>query len=151
MAQQVTNFGRFYCALRQLSVHGDAEETKRDLVMQYTSGRTGSLREMTMKEYGELCAGMERMGGTREELRKRRSEVLALMQGLGVDTTDWGRVDSFCRDPRIAGKRFCRLGIEELKETAVRLRAMKRKGYRGEARKGTVVVNILPVTGSGLN
>lgn len=150
MAQHVTNFGRFFVAFRQLAVHGDPEETRRQLVLQYTGGRTDSLREMTMKEYGELCSGVERMSGKREELRARRSAALKLMQELGVDTTDWGRINGFCQQARIAGKPFARLDIEELKELATRLRTMKRKGWT-QPGKRMVIVNIMPTGGLGLN
>lgn len=137
-------------ALRELAVHGDPEDVRRQLVLQYTSGRTDSLREMTPKEYGELCSGVERMSGKREELRARRSAALKLMQELGVDTIDWGRINGFCQQARIAGKPFARLDIEELKELATRLRAMKRKGWSQPAKR-TVVVNIMPTGGPGLN
>lgn len=152
MAQHVTNFGRFFVAFRQLAVHGDPEETRRQLVLQYTGGRTDSLREMTMKEYGELCSGVERMGGTRDELRYRRSAALKLMQELGVDTTDWGRINGFCQQARIAGKPFAKLGIEELKDLATRLRVVKKKGWeRREPGRQPVVINILPIGGAGIN
>lgn len=152
MTKEVNNFGRFFMAFRQLSVHGDPEDVRRQLVLQYTGGRTDSLKEMTMKEYCELCSGVERMGGRREELRSCRSAALKLMQELGVDTTDWGRINGFCQQPRIAGKPFAKLDIEELKGMATRLRTMKRKGWKrsGESRK-TVVVNIFPMEGPGLN
>lgn len=139
-------------AFRQLAVHGDPEETRRQLVLQYTGGRTDSLREMTMKEYGELCSGVERMGGTRDELRYRRSAALKLMQELGVDTTDWGRINGFCQQARIAGKPFAKLGIEELKDLATRLRVVKKKGWeRREPGRQPVVINILPIGGAGIN
>ena len=38
MKQQVTNFGRFYAALRELSIIGDRDEVKESLVWQYTGG-----------------------------------------------------------------------------------------------------------------
>ena len=55
MKQQVTNFGRFYSAFHRLIIHGEAEEAKRQFVLQYTAGRTDSLKEMTRKEYTDLC------------------------------------------------------------------------------------------------
>ena len=130
MAQQVTNFGRFYSAFRKLIIRGDPEETRRVLVSQYTGGRTDSLRGMTLKEYTDLCTAIEEMNGTRDELRRRRSTALKLMQELGVDTTDWAQIDDFCRHPRIAGKHFGRLSTDELKELAARLRTIRRKGWQ---------------------
>ncbi|MBD5346501.1 MAG: hypothetical protein HDR92_05160 [Bacteroides sp.] len=63
----------------------------------------------------------------RQELRKKRSAVLHQMQLLGVDTADWSRVDTFCQDRRIAGKRFCQLDTDELDVLLKKLRAIRRK------------------------
>lgn len=135
MEKKVTNYGRFYASFNKLPYHGDRETFKRDLVMQYTWGRTDSLREMTAEEYEGCCTAMERLTGQdekqkkwREELRRKRSVCLKLMQGLGVDTSDWARVNDFCRHPRIAGKEFARITVEELETLAVKLRAIQRKG-----------------------
>lgn len=125
--QPVTNFGRFYAAFRKLPNIEDPEEIKRMLVSQYTSRRTDSLRKMTRKEYNALCTALEEINGAREELRRRRSIVLKLMQELNVDTTDWTRVNRFCGDPRIAGKPFSWLTIDELAVLARKLRAIKDK------------------------
>lgn len=129
MEQQVTNFGRFYSAFHKLTIHGEPDETKRQLVLQYTSERTDSLKEMTRKEYAALCIAIEGMTGTRDELKRRRSIALKLMQELEVDTTDWAQINDFCRHPRIAGKAFGQLSIEELMELATKLRTIKRKGW----------------------
>ena len=50
------------------------------------------------------------------------------MQKLGIDTTDWTRINAFCQDPRIAGKVFARLSNEELEQLSVKLRSIRRKG-----------------------
>ena len=91
-------------------------------------GRTESLREMTVAEYNTCCVGLERMGGPQREQKKKRSACLKLMQQLGIDTTDWTRINAFCQDQRIAGKPFGRLTCEELEATAVKLRSIQRKG-----------------------
>lgn len=130
MAQQVTNFGRFYSAFHKLTIHGEPDETKRSLVSQYTAGRTDSLKEMTRKEYDALCASIEEMSGAKDELKRRRSIALRLMQELEVDTTDWAQINDFCRHPRISGKAFGRLSIDELMELATKLRSIKRKGWQ---------------------
>ena len=127
------NYARFYALLNRLPT-ADREELKAELVRQYTGGRTDSLREMTDGEYDGLCEAMRRMDSGwkareayREELRYRRSVCLKLMQKHGVDTTDWERVDAFCMDPRINGKKFARLSTEELQGLAVKLRMIARK------------------------
>ena len=103
---------------------------KCQLVAQYTAGRTDSLKEMTRKEYTDLCIAIEGMNGTKDELKRQRSISLKLMQELEVDTTDWAQINDFCRHPRISGKAFGRLSIDELKELAVKLRTIKRKGWQ---------------------
>lgn len=128
MKQEVTNFGRFYTAFRRLTIHGEPEDTKRQLVMQYTGGRTDSLREMTREEYNSLCVAVEGMTGDREELRKERSSTLRLMQKMGVDTADWSRVNALCRDNRIAGKEFYLIDAGEHRELRRKLRGIERKG-----------------------
>ena len=97
---------------------------------------------MTRKEYTDLCVALESMNGTRDELKRRRSIALKLMQELGVDTTDWAQINDFCRHPRISGKAFGQLSIEELMELATRLRTIKRKGWqRRNAREAQVSEN----------
>ena len=64
----------------------------------------------------------------REELRRKRSVCLKLMQQLGIDTTDWNRVNEFCNNPRIAGKPFVQVSTAELEQLAIKLRAIQRKG-----------------------
>lgn len=124
------NYARFYTLLKKIP--GADKET---LVSQYTDERTTSLRETTRQEYDRMCRDMERetgydefVEGIRRQLRRKRSEVLKLMQQLGVDTTDWDRVNAFCTDARIAGKLFRKISVDELEELAVKLRAIKRKG-----------------------
>lgn len=128
MAQEVNNFGRFYTAVRALNPIGDRDEVKKSLVYQYTDGRTDSLREMTRTEYDRCCTDLERKAGGQDELRKERSKTLKLMQQMGVDTTDWRRVNLLCRDTRIIGKDFYHVTVEEHRELRRKLRGIERKG-----------------------
>lgn len=128
MTQEITNFARFYALFNRLPYTGDREELKRQIVREYTSGRTESLREMTKSEYNTCCAGMEKLTGRKDEMKKRRSVCLKQMQQLGIDTTDWSRVDHFCRHPRIAGKPFARITFDELPILQKKLRTIARKG-----------------------
>ena len=50
------------------------------------------------------------------------------MQQLGIDTTDWPRINAFCRDRRISGKEFGALTPPELDALALKLRAIQRSG-----------------------
>ena len=93
-------YKRFYKLFNRLPLHDD--EMKERLVQQYTAGRTSSLRAMTAAEYDALCDALERStADPQHELRKKkRSAALRLMQQLGIDTTDWPRINAFCRDRR---------------------------------------------------
>lgn len=127
MKQQVTNFGRFYTAIRALNPIGDRDDVKKSIVYQYTNGRTDSLREMSRAEYDKCCEDLERKTGQKDELRKERSATLKLMQKMGVDTTDWNRVNLLCRDTRIIGKDFYYITAEEHRELRRKLRSIERK------------------------
>lgn len=107
---------------------------KETLVYQFTQGRTEHLRQMTVQEYDSMCRQMEEITGYDERrrqqhdiLRKARSGVLHQLQIYGIDTTDWNRVDAFCKDPRIAGKQFRKLPTDELNSLNTKLRIIIRK------------------------
>lgn len=126
---------RFWAAFNRLAYGGcDREEVKRDLVSQFSLGRTDSLKELTDAEYAHLCEGVERLAQERakadprhQELKRHRSIALHQLQLYGVDTTSWDRVNAFCLDKRIAGKKFSELSIEELDALAVKMRVIRKK------------------------
>ena len=124
------SYGRFWRAWNRLS-HRDSEEEKRLMVQNWTNGRTEHLSEMTQAEYDAACKELEAASGYDRELKRRRSICLRLMQGLQIDTSDWQRVNDFCRNPRISGKPFGRLTTAELESLSVKLRAIARKGGLG--------------------
>lgn len=113
------NYAEFYALLNKLP--GATSGLKEDLVMQFTKGRTTSLREMKAAEYKAMCASLRSTVGKgmdervfTEEIKRRRSAALNRMQKIGIDTTNWANVDNFCMNPRISGKRFAKLTLEEL-------------------------------------
>lgn len=127
------NYSRFYALLGRMPTT-DKDGLKVDLVRQYTDNRTDSLREMTDKEYDAMCDGMQRQSNgykareiAREELRRKRSAALHLLQKNGIDTTDWHRVNEYCGNPRITGKPFGKLTIDELDLLCIKLRMIIRK------------------------
>lgn len=135
MAQEITNFARFYGVFNKLSHKGDKEGLKSDLVRQATGGRTDSLREVTRREYEDLCSSLERtvpgaavQSAIIAELKRQRSIALHQMQKMGVDTTDWNRINALCKDLRIAGKLFAQMTAEELAAMTVKLRTIEHKG-----------------------
>lgn len=132
MEQQVTNFARFYGILKRVPKMGDDETTKQELVSVGTGGRTDSLKEMTRKEYDDLCDLLEKRFPEERRLyvekrRKARCSCLKLMQLIGVDTTNWTDINHFCKSAKIAGKVFAELDIEELRNLSLRLRMILKK------------------------
>ncbi len=128
MVQPTTNYHRFYASFRKLPKGGSDDDTKEALVSQYTGGRTTHLHEMQAKEYTALCQAVEGMLGYSDQRKRQRSICLRLMQDLGINTRDWQRINDFCRNPRISGKVFAQLTIEDLKALAKKLRAIQRNG-----------------------
>lgn len=123
-------FSRFYVLLKCMP--GFSEELKEQLISQFTKGRTTSLQDITEMEYKALCGYMQSKiekpaDQAYKELRARRSEVLKMMQKMGVDTSEWAAVDSYCLNPRIAGKVFRELTVNELNEVKTKLWAIRRK------------------------
>ncbi len=123
----VQNYHRFYASLNRLP-GGNTEDMKETLVSSFTDGRTTSLKEMTQKEYNAMCASLEERTGWKEQLKKKRSLCLKLMQKAGIDTTDWQRINDFCRNPKIAGREFAQLGVKDLDALQVKLRVIMSKG-----------------------
>ena len=131
------NYSRFYSALNRLPWSGDREELKAEVVKQFTFGRTVHVSELTEEEYNDCCVGMEKMLPPDEEGKRRaalvaerkrcRSAALHQIQLYGIDTTDWGKVNEFCRQGRIAGKEFRELDCEELRRLTKKMRAINKK------------------------
>lgn len=128
MAGSVKNYRRFYAAFKKIPHYGDEEEQKEALISTYTKGRTSHLREMTTREYTDMCKALENMCGYGDQRKRHRSICLHLMQELGVDTGDWQHINDFCSHPRICGKVFAQLDISDLEALERKLRAIKRKG-----------------------
>lgn len=131
MGAKKRNYSRLYAICRARGI--DLEQSKEDLVSQFTDGRATSLRDMKDAEYEEMCDCLQDgrrgadSGAFQEGRRKARSAVLNRIQRLGVDTTDFSRVNAFCQDRRIAGKPFGMLTIDELGALIPKLEAMLRK------------------------
>ncbi|MBQ7421330.1 MAG: hypothetical protein IJV27_04220 [Prevotella sp.] len=121
------SYHRFYALFNRLP-GGNREDLKETLVSSFTDGRTTHLHEMTQQEYKDLCASLEERTGWKNELRRKRSLCLKLMQKAGVDTTDWSRINNFCQHPKIAGRVFAQLGVKDLDALQVKLRAILQKG-----------------------
>lgn len=128
------NYSRLYAIAKAKGI--DLDEHKEVLVLQFTGGRTTSLRDMTPAEYEEMCECLQtgkQVGESTEEhkerLRRARSAVLNRLQRLGVDTADrtFAAVNRFCMNTRIIGKPFGMLSVEELQALIPKLEAILRK------------------------
>ncbi|MBL1005718.1 MAG: hypothetical protein JJO71_18960 [Escherichia coli] len=128
----MTNFARFYSILKRVPKIGDNEYLKKEMVSVATGGRTESLKEITRKEYDDLCNLLEKRFPEKrniyvEQRRKKRSSCLKLLQKIGVDTTSWTAINNYCKSPKIAGKVFADLDIEELQLLSLKLRMILKK------------------------
>ena len=135
--QEVTNFARFYSILKRVPKIGDNEYLKKEMVSVATGGRTESLKEITRKEYDDLCNLLEKRFPEKrniyvEQRRKKRSSCLKLLQKIGVDTTNWTAINNYCKSPKIAGKVFADLDIEELQQLSRKLRMILKKKIDNE-------------------
>lgn len=135
--QEVTNFARFYSILKRVPKIGDNEYLKKEMVSVATGGRTASLKEITRKEYDDLCNLLEKRFPEKrniyvEQRRKKRSSCLKLLQKIGVDTTNWTAINNYCKSPKIAGKVFADLDIEELQQLSLKLRMILKKKIDNE-------------------
>lgn len=117
-----TNYATFYALLKLMP-----GASKEELVLQWTNGRTTSLKEMSAREYSIMIRQLREAVENLEEKKKARSAVLKQIQLYGIDTTDWDAVDRFCASPRIAGKAFRYLTIAELKTLRVKILSIRNK------------------------
>nr|DAJ35657.1 MAG TPA: Protein of unknown function (DUF1018) [Caudoviricetes sp.] len=104
--------------------------SKEELVLQWTCGRTSSLREMSELEYNTMIRELRQQVESLDEKRKARSAALKQLQLYGIDTTNWDAVDRFCCNPRIIGKRFAHLNIRELTELRAKMLSIRHKAKR---------------------
>lgn len=119
-------YSRFFGLLAKLPVHN--EQMKEEFVSVFTEERTSSLKEMTSAEYDKMCDALEASLNSKSQLRGFRSKALIAMQRLGIDTTDWARINAFCQDKRIANKAFYHLSEPELVTLIAKLRSIASNG-----------------------
>lgn len=140
MGTKKRNYSRFYAIAKAKGI--DLELYKDDLISEFTHGRTTSLKDMKEAEYDEMCDCLQtdrRQSEISEAYltrrRKSRSAVLNRIQRLGIDTTDFSKVNAFCLDKRIAGKPFGMLTVDELDSLIPKLESMLRKPKPQHARQ----------------
>lgn len=106
------------------------EDTRRNLIYELTDGRTSSTAGLTYAEAQYLAGYITGAAGATlddKALKRQRSAVLLRLQKIGIDTTDWNRVNAFLEDIRIAGKPFYKLDYEELTGLIPKLEAILKK------------------------
>lgn len=118
--------------IQQLPGEEEAEELKRTLCEGVSEGRTDSLRALTGGELSKLRNRLRELTGFKptrasKEVRRLRSAVLRQLTTYGIDTKDWDTVNQFVEQPRIAGKTFEILSLDELRKLQRKMHAIIRK------------------------
>lgn len=112
---------------------GLSTEQKEAMLLDLTDGRTSHTNELSYKEaiylWGYLNGHTASLKpATSDQLMKRRrSGCLTTMQKIGVDTTDWNRINAYCMDSRIAEKPFADITFEELADLREKLENIRKK------------------------
>ena len=106
------------------------EDTRRNLIYELTDGRTSSTAGLTYAEAQYLAGYITGAAGTTlddKALKRQRSAVLLRLQKIGIDTTDWNKVNAFLEDIRIAGKPFYKLDYGDRRGLIPKLEAILKK------------------------
>ena len=116
--------------------NGLSEEQRRAMIYELTDGRTNSTKDLTYAaaQYlsGFLNGAAQMADNIGAELEKKamkrmRSAVLKRLQQIGIDTTDWDKVNAFLSSKKIAGKPLYNLGYDELQALIPKLESIKKK------------------------
>ena len=129
MKPKKNDYSRFYALLKQ-----NPMADKEELVSQFTGGRTTHVSQMRQDEFIALCDALQ-YGSPGERkaqelaLKRARSAVLLRIGRLGINTIDnWEGINSFVGSPKIAGKKFYDLSVDELNALVSKLETIIRKG-----------------------
>ena len=132
-------YRRFFTLLRQTGCAGDLEEVRRAMVMDFSRGRTDSLRELSRLEYTELCNRIERTLPPRQRIEKAHTErkkwetaVYGVLKSIGVNVRDAHAVRSFLSARTIGCKNLGALDEVQMRALFVQLKEIERK--QGSAR-----------------
>lgn len=129
MKSKKNDYSRFYALLKQ-NPHADKEE----LVSQFTGGRTTHVSQMKPEEFRQLCDALQYGSPSEREaqnmaLKRARSAALLRIGRLGINTIDnWDGINRFVSSPKIAGKMFYDLSVDELNAMTSKLELIIRKG-----------------------
>lgn len=117
---------------------GLSRDEHKAMLAQLTDGRTDKTNELTEAEANYLAGwlngnGQETLKAKADEIKQKnlkfyRSAVLKRLQKLGIDTSDWGRVNAFLGDRRIAGQPLYAMSVETMKSLIPKLEKLCEKG-----------------------
>ncbi len=88
-----------------------------------------SSKDLTIEQLNEIIINLQKQE-IRPEVRKERSLVLSLLDKMGVKGNSeigWDHVNNFLKHPRISGKTLYDMSLQELEETAKKLRMIIHK------------------------
>ena len=133
------NYTRFYGLLRQ-----QPSIDKDEIVLQFTDGRTTHLTEMTDAEFAEMLSAIEKAARpSHEDLRRWRSSALLRIGRLGINTIDnWDGINAFVSSPKIAGKPFYDLTVDDLRALVRKLEMIERSGGLKKRREDPAPPNL---------
>ena len=123
------DYSRFYALLKQ-----NPMLEKDEIVSQFTNGRTTHVSQMSRQEFIRMCDALQFGSPTEQRarelsLKRARSAALLRIGRLGIPTIDnWDGINAFVANPKIAGKKFYDLGVDELNSLVRKLESIIRRG-----------------------
>lgn len=127
------DYSRFYALLKQ-----NPMLEKDEIVSQFTNGRTTHVSQMSRQEFIRMCDSLQYGSPTEQRarelsLKRARSAALLRIGRLGIKTIDnWDGINAFVANPKIAGKKFYDLGVDELNSLVRKLESIIRRGRSEE-------------------
>lgn len=117
---------------------GLSRDEHKAMLAQLTDGRTDKTNELTEAEANYLAGwlngnGQETLKAKADEMKQKnlkfyRSAVLKRLQKMGINTSDWGRVNAFLSDRRIAGQPLYAMSVETMIKLIPKLEKLCEKG-----------------------
>lgn len=126
--QVIFDFRRFFTILKK---HPEAD--RHEMVYNATYGETDDIKLLTEEEYKALCKELEGKDKDKEKRKSVGSDLLHLLQLIGVNTADWDAVDEYLKNPQIYSgicpypKRYIETTTDERKLIMNKLHSIRRK------------------------
>lgn len=123
------DYSRFYALLKQ-----NPMLEKDEIVSQFTNGRTTHVSQMSRQEFIRMCDALQYGSPTEQRarelsLKRARSAALLRIGRLGIKTIDnWDGINAFVANPKIAGKKFYDMSVDELNSLVRKLESIIRRG-----------------------